>query len=229
MSGAISEFTDLIYSRLLPSFCGAPHRNLSMTGFIEASIKKLSEYDAGWFLTAIKTGIVSESDGFFLAPRSSAKEQIFWEGSRNQDPRPITLWIEPIITIGALARLRMEFGWPVEYLGAQSKTWAFDLVCYRDSSAEEKIVCEVKKNDGEIDNLLIYMNHYCGKPPQSEEPENPKERNAYRKVQGIRRSWPEVFWALGPQGRGQVFSIQRDGPSPCFSLNSESEQTLKYV
>lgn len=118
--------------------------------------------------------------------------------------------------IGALARLNQEFGWPVERLGAQSKTWAFDLVCYHSDLQGEQIACEVKKNQREIHDLLKFMNLHSAEQPRSEEPENSKERNAYRKVQGERESWPEVFWALGPDGKGQVFKIKRDVGSQSF-------------
>ena len=87
-----------------------------------------------------------KSGGFFLAPLSKAREQIFWTGSKNVDPRPLTLWIEPIITIGALAKLHVLYGWPAEKLGTQSKTWAFDLVGYGANKNDELLACEVKKS-----------------------------------------------------------------------------------
>jgi hypothetical protein len=41
------------------------------------------------------------------------------------------VWIEPVVTIAAMARLHFEFGWPISCLGMQSKTWAFDLMGYK--------------------------------------------------------------------------------------------------
>jgi hypothetical protein len=43
-------------------------------------MKKLSAFDARWFMEAVDRGLVNENDGFFLAPRSKAKEQLFWTG-----------------------------------------------------------------------------------------------------------------------------------------------------
>jgi len=228
VSDLITIFTNRLYAEWLPSFCDAPHRNYSTAGFKENYINKLSEYDANWFMRAVDIGLVSESKGSFVAPQSKAKEQIFWEGEKAKSPRPITLWMEPIITIGALARLHEEFGWPKANLGAQSKTWAFDLVCYDSISNEESLVCEVKKHRKEIEVLLRYMNEHCARDPKMVEPENDKERNAYRKVQGVRNSWPSVFWALGPQGEGQVFQIKRESGSQRFSLATTNEDALKY-
>lgn len=228
MSDLISIFTNRIYNDWLPEFCNAPHRNYSIDGFKADSIAKLSEFDATWFLKAIEIGLVAELNGCFTAPQSKAKEQIFWEGRKVIKPRPITLWIEPIITIGALARLYEEFEWPVDNLGAQSKTWAFDLVCYDNTISNEYIVCEVKKHPKEIMDLLKFMNIYCSKDPEIQEPTNSKERNAYRKVQGIRRTWPSIFWALGPKNESHVFHIRRDGKTQRFYLDIADESALIY-
>lgn len=229
MSQIIEKFTQRLYDDWLPSFCGAPHRNYSSAGFKESSIKKLREYDAHWFMRAVDSQLVRESDGFFMAPRSMAKEQIFWQGAKNKNPRPVTLWVEPVITIGALARLNEQYGWPASNLGAQSKTWAFDLVCYETSSAGELICCEVKKQPAEISELLKYMHAHSTEPVQEHEPTDAKERNAYRKVQGIRSSWPSYFWALGPSGKGQAFQVQREHESQNFSLIACSEELLRYA
>ena len=228
MSHTISTFSDRLNREWLPSYCNASHRCYSIKGFKASTIKNLSEYDAKWFMRALDDGLVTESDGYFLAPRSAAKEMIFWEGSKQESPRPIILWIEPIITIGALARLSKEIGWPATNLGAQSKTWEFDLACYRGASEDEYIVCEVKKAPREIEKLLNFMEFYSAKEAQTIEPENATERNAYRKIQGIRKTWPVLFWALGPNNDTHVFKIVRDGSSEIFSLLPVSEEALKY-
>jgi len=157
---SILEFHEELIEHWLPNFCYAPHRNYSTKGFVDSSINKLTEHDAYWFLKAIDLDLVSQKDGFFIAPLSKAKEQIFWEGSKSKEPRPITLWIEPVITIGALAKLHTIYNWPIAKLGAQSKTWAFDLVGYGDNSEHEILACEVKKSTREIDSLLELMYIY---------------------------------------------------------------------
>lgn len=228
MTDTIKRFTERLEKDWLPSFCGALHRDYPSDGFKVSSIGKLDEFDALWFMRAIDNQLVSESEGFFVAPRSAAKEQIFWQGTRNVTPRPITLWVEPIITIGALTRLHSEYGWPIENLGAQSKTWAFDLVCYESASDREIIACEVKKNQKEVEKMLDFMNVHCGKFPLDSEPENSIERNAYRKVQAIRESWAKLFWALGPGGNGQLFCVDREKYSQKFRLIPTSEELLEY-
>ena len=72
------------------------------------------------------------------------------------------------------------------------------------------------------------MKVYCAEQSLASEPENAAERNAYRKVQGIRKSWPKLFWALGPGGNGEVFLVLRESGSEIFRLDSVSEESLKY-
>ncbi len=227
MSDTMAIFRSRLYSDWLPSFCQAPHRNYSVAGFKDSSISKLHEFDAYWFLRAIDAGLVTEKDGFFIAPKSKAKEQIFWEGDKKRTPRPITLWIEPIITIGALARLNQQYGWPIENLGMQSATWAFDLVGYSNSNREH-LVCEVKKQSRELSRLLDFMNAYARQDPLKSEPVNAQARNAYRKVQGIRLSWPTIFWALGPGGEDFVSLIRKEGASQRFQLEPAEESILEF-
>jgi hypothetical protein len=50
----------------LPSFCGAPHRNYPPDGFKTSSIRKLDEFDAHWFMRAVDSNLVVESEGFFV-------------------------------------------------------------------------------------------------------------------------------------------------------------------
>lgn len=226
MSPVLETFRRRLHNEWLPAFCGAPHRNYSSTGFKEASAAKLTEHDAHWFMRAVDVGLVVQADGFFIAPQSRAKEQIFWDGRKEEDPRSITLWLEPIITIGAVAFLNQQYGWPARCLGAQSKTWAFDLVGYGSTPNEEILACEVKKTWREVETLLLFMGKHAAQQPSEDGPT--KERNAYRKVRGIRVSWPKIFWALGPGGAGRVFRIRRDADSQLFQLEPTGEEALRH-
>ena len=53
-----------------------------------------------------------------------------------------------------------------------------------------------------------------------------KERNAYKKIVGIRRTWPKVFWALGPRGYSKVYEISRTGEYE-FNLTLVDEARLQ--
>lgn len=60
-------------------------------------------------MQAVDYGLVQHRDGTFLAPHSSAKEQIFWQCVQSSVPRKVTLSLEPIISIAGLMRLHRDF------------------------------------------------------------------------------------------------------------------------
>jgi len=172
---------------------------------------------------------MKEDKGFFINDTSHAKDQIFWEGLKGRDPRKLILWIEPIITIGACARLIEEFGWPPNRVGSQSVyPWPFDLACYEYGGDTEAIVGEVKKHPKEIDHLISDMQNYCSLEILEEEPKHNRLRNSYRKVVGIRKAWPKVFWVLGPNGEGHVFKISRGASTECFDMKPIANKALKF-
>lgn len=72
------------------------------------------------------------------------------------------------------------------------------------------------------------MDIYCSQDSLEKEPVNSKETNAYRKIQGIRKTWPQVFWALGPSGKGYVYQIHKSSGTQCFHMESVNEEYLKY-
>lgn len=229
LSRSKSKFTERLLSQWLQSFCNARDKSLSPDGFVADNVKKLSEFDAKWFLQALDAGYVTEEGGFFLSELSAAKEQILWEGVKADHPRKLYLWLEPIITIGAFARLLDEYQWPQSQIGLQSKApWPFDLMGYGADRETELLACEVKKSEREIYRLVGEMTRFSAQPQLAEEPKNPTIKNAYRKVVGIRRSWPAVFWALGPDGVEKVFEVAREPGTEKFSLNPVSSDDLRY-
>ena len=105
-------------------------RNYDIAGF-RPDAKRVSDFDAEGFLRALDHNVVTmDSGGRFRMPRSAVDEVIFYEHPPKTVPRPITLWIEPIITIGAVARLYLDYGWPRECLGMQSVKWEFDVTAF---------------------------------------------------------------------------------------------------
>lgn len=224
------EFVERIRGEWLDSFCDARANDFRPEGFVEKSLDRLDGRDAYWFMRALDLGLVLESGGFFTSPRSAAKEQIFWSDRTETDCRNTYLWAEPVITIGACARLVEEYNWPIDLVGTQSKyPWPFDLVCYEQASEEERIVCEVKKATREIDKMVEQMKSYGRLKPLAVEPTCSIERNSYRKAKGIRVSWPKVFWALGPAGHGEVFEIIRQNGTELFHLAKRDPSTLDFV
>lgn len=223
----LTEFVRRLMKEWLPAFCEDPKRRYSMDGFDSESIE-VSSHDARDFMRALDCGLVVDTGGGrYRAPQSHAFEQIFWEGDKTVNPRLITLWLEPIITIAALARLHLDSGWPKKCLGTQSKTWAFDLLAVRPGEENSHIVGEVKKTRKELDSLLRYMDECCaralnttGEPPSS-------RRNAYRKWQALVDSPVPIFWAIGPDGDSRVYSVERISDNR-ITLHPVSESALAF-
>lgn len=223
------KFAERLRSEWLISFCEARADDFRPEGFSEKSLDRLESHDAYWFMRAVDSGLVSQSDGFFTSPKSAAKEQIFWSGRNGTGCRDTYLWSEPVITIGACARLVEEHNWPIDLVGTQSKyPWPFDLVCYEAGTDEERIVCEVKKATREIDKMVDQMKSYGRLKPLAAEPTCSIERNSYRKAKGIRVSWPKFLWALGPGSQGHVYEIVRQAGTALFSLVERDSTSLDY-
>jgi hypothetical protein len=205
---ATEVFQDRLLLDWLPSFCGK--RGYSLDGFVRAGLEKLSERDAADFIDALDVGLVTHNEGTFQSPMSKAREQIFWEGAKTANPRRITLWHEPIITIAVLRRLQRDHHWPADRLGLQSADWAFDLVAYeRDNPSIERMACEVKKSAREINTLIDHMQHYLKAPEDILPSLKPVQRNAFKKVIGLRKTQAATFWAAGPDNHLRCFTVQR--------------------
>jgi hypothetical protein len=218
----IAEFNQRLVDEWLIPFCTT--RGYSIDGYDNRGIAKIFESDACDFLQSIDHGLVTHLGGVFTAPRSRAKEQIFWEGAKKEVPRKITLWLEPIITIGALRRLQRDFGWSGDLLGLQSANWAFDLVAYHPFKTNtEYLMCEVKKSTREIDSLIRLMQTHLNSSSEIEGSLKGAERNAFKKVLSLRASRSHVFWALGPNGYEYVFKIIREpGNSVRLELSTDT-------
>lgn len=206
MKSAVEAFEEFLREKLIPEFCSDAKRGLASSSF-QNSKALVGEQDAEYFLRAIDAELISHKGrGLYIAPRSAHHEQFFWEGPVEQSPRTFSLWHEPIITVSALARLHFDYGWPKNSIGTQSKDGAFDLMAYTTDSQQEHIAAEIKKTRGEIDQLIVLMEHF-GLNPHAEIPVNGKKRNAFKKIQALRLRKAPIFWALGPNGYSKIFNV----------------------
>lgn len=207
MTRAVKEFERLLYNRLLPEFCSDPARRCELKGFRRGSVN-VGEEDARYFLLAYEAGLVKHrARGEYVCLRSAGFEQFFWEGQRTADPRPFTLWLEPVITIAGLARLHFDFGWPAELIATQSADWAFDLVAFLPDRSTEFVAGEVKKTSREVEQLIELM-MFFGRHASAAPPKAGKARNAYKKIAALRARQPPLFWALGPNGLSRAFEAK---------------------
>lgn len=209
MQTELERFTRQLHDVWLPAFCSDEKRKFDPVGFKDASIR-LAEFDASNFLRAIKSGLVRDrGGGRYQSKRSSAQEQIFWEGLKSVEPRPLTLWLEPVITMGTIARLSLDFGWPPDVLGMQSKDWAFDFVVYESPSSKKKHVSgEVKTTAIQCDNLIADLHAY-GKTGASEPLSGHlRHKNSFKKWQSLLNGRAKLLWVVGPDNYTHLFEVQ---------------------
>lgn len=173
---------------------------------------QVSDADACDFLRAFEGGLVRHvGRGLYSAAKSSAKEQLFWEFEKSAIPRTFTIWLEPIITFAALARLHFDYGWPAELIGTQSKKWEFDLVAYPKEDAEnEYIAAEIKKSAKEVEKLVEHITSLNGEG-MVDVTGNAVMRNSIKKYNGLVERGARVFWIVGPAKLSYIFKVEQLG------------------
>jgi hypothetical protein len=205
----IANFNRRLHDEWLPDYCRDPKREYSVEGYKPAS-NLVTEEHARDFISAMDTsGFNTDSGaGRFRTPRSKANEVLFWEGLKLVSPRPITLWMEPVITFAAVGRLHLDHGWPIETIGMQSRDWAFDFTTFLPHDHEhEYIADELKKTVREMERLIEDMQACCVADRAEPMPTNREQRNAFRKWQGLKHSQARLFWLVGPGTVNHVFRV----------------------
>ena len=195
------RFEERMRGEWLTAYCSDPGRRYDPTGFDPSSLR-VSDDDARDCARAIDDGIVRDlGGGRYRAARSSGYEVLFWEGHKKKSPRRITAWLEPVITLAALARLHFRHGWPKECLGAQSTDWAFDVIGYRAPGDEQPILLgEIKKSSKEVrvlrDDLLALTG---GGLPAT------RSKNSVKKWSALLATRPELLWLVGPGDEQYIY------------------------
>lgn len=184
----------------------------------------VTDQDAEWFIRTYESGILTEVDGDFLAPRSSDEERIFWHGPKSNTPRRLRLAIEAIIGIGAVGRLYIQHGWPRELLALQPKDWKFDLATYGPFSDGPIIVGEVKTRTSEIYKMCEHFEKIFG---QSRALSGGKE-NWNRKIEWLLKHEASVLWAIGPGGYQRIYRVQKEAVTGSRKLSSCTQEELDY-
>ena len=167
MASSIEIFTRRLYDEWLPDFCDDEKRDsYDISGFKAESIK-INDYDASNFIRAMDGGLVKDTGGGrYRCARCGPFTQIFSSGSKLVVPRPLTLWIEPVITIGTVARLGLDYGWRSQFLGMQQKGSAFDFAVYKSESGMNEFVAQAPEY-GEQDDIGGELRSLKGVPVRS--------------------------------------------------------------
>ena len=217
-----------ILNELLPTYCIDQKRNYAIEGFKMESLNLTNE-DASHFFRAFEHSVVTDSGGGrYIMPKSKTFEMIFWEGSKLKSPRNITLWIEPIITIGAIGRLHLDLDWPKELLGMQSKDGAFDLVAYSSIESDDFYIAgEVKKTSKELHDLIHNLFNFDVATHYDYLKMDRKLVNSHKKWLSLKQSRAPYFWAIGPGDETNMFKVKylQDGN---IEFESTSLDEVRY-
>ena len=207
LSESKREFFCRLQDEWLPAYCNDPKRNYSIKGFCIGD-DALTQQDAHDFLRALDSGVVVFADRQRLKmAHGLASETLFWEGERKISPRPISLWLETVITLAAVGRLHLDYGWPAECLGMQSKDSAFELMAFKPPDfMNEYVAAEVKKTGREIGRLVANLTKCCA-GEHDESCEKGMRMSAHRKWIALRARRAKLFWAVGPNADSRLFEV----------------------
>lgn len=202
-------FDILLYETLLPEFCADQSRGMRASGFVRES-NKVSLEDAQDFLKAWNAGLaVHNGRGQYKIGAGKVLEQFFWSGLKTIGNRKLSLWLEPIITLGAIGRLHFDYNWPIKCIASQSSDWAYDIISSTPVDSKIVIAGEVKKNRSEVDELFRLMKGFA-EDPKALQPKKGKERNAYKKVISLRKLKAPILWLVGPERYELTFLVKHE-------------------
>ncbi len=222
MDGVKKQFMDVLEQELIPSFCSRSDRNMTRKGFRCDNLKDLRDQDMLDFLRGWQENLFKHrGGGLYEAPQGGSQEQFFWSGLKANSPRTFSLWHEPVIALGVLARMHLDFRWPRELIGSQTKpAYAFDVFgCESDKNDQPLLVCEVKKSSKEIDALVAHMQEFGLKPALTKESlltSTSTAKNAWMKVTALRKNPAGMFWAVGPGRYERLFLVEYSGDAVKF-------------
>lgn len=223
------EFYRRLISEWVISDCNVRGDDVQPQGFVDSNFRDLSEFDAHWFLVALEANHMTETLSVFHTIGHGVKLRIFSHGTSWEALRKTTLSLEPIICVGAVARLIDQYGWPASQLGQCAFPWPFDLVCFDRDRKKELVNCEVKKSHNEVAALMNWMRYFAAIAPLEVTPTNSIKKNAYKKIVGLRKSRPAYFWVLGPEGIGNTYRLVWDRDDTLFQFAPVPERVLAYA
>lgn len=224
---------DLLIQELLKEFCDGSNQTLSVEGFRDTS-SQIALRDKESFVRAIRAGLINRHRGRqYRAAQSCASESFFWSGRKGLSPRPVTISVEPIISVATLSCLHFSLGWPASHLGTQSSKWGFDLCAYEAPSPPTTpatspliIACEIKKSRKELEDLIDLMAKFGAGHSLSLKPVA-REKNASKKIDEILIERPRFFWAVGPDRLSYAFTV-RYGTGREVHFDQVPEEQLRF-
>jgi hypothetical protein len=167
------------------------------------NLHKLADVDVRNFFRSIKVGGIRDcEDGYLALARPGCRLRMFDHGLRGAK-QTAKVSVEPILSIGVVARLVETFGWPAQAIGTQMDKGAFDLSIYSGFSSVPAVQCEIKVRATEVDAMAAYFLSVLNsaKPPEE------RHKNWNRKLGSIVAQPPKLVWLLAPGQYERVFRV----------------------
>jgi len=191
---------------------------------------KIPETDIHWFFRVLDLGILRElPNGDFHSPRPGAAERLYSHGDSSKCPVPVGISIEPVISLGAMARLIETFGWPSECLGVQAGSWGFDLTCYAPGSEKVILQCEVKTKERDIERMCAYFEARLNGANEAGQASPTQRKNWDAKLAELASTGAQLLWALGPGGFERVYRVVTHGADGGRRILPASSEDLHFT
>lgn len=233
MEVVIEVFKRRLYEEWLPHFCNDKKREkdgYSSAVFKETSVDEVSGFDAENFMHALDNKLVRDhGGGRYHCKRPDALElgaevKIFKTDRKPiqvdgkiVEPRLLSLSVEELITIGAIARLVLDYGWSEKSLCMEIRekwpergtTSPFDFAVFDEVSSGIMCVAgEVKSKEKLLDALVEDLIDFGEAGLTSDSGLAKKEDASYRKWEALLRRKASFFWAVGPNNYTHLYSVK---------------------
>ncbi len=182
----------------------------------------LAAEEAEWLMLGVEADLFNvTSEGYVsseLLPAPPVKNkpqktvQLFWHYETGR-----RLFREGVCQMAAAATLVLRYGWQRREVYFEPSRAELGALAYgvdllvRDADQGRVVVCcEVKRNEQELERLLLDMRVCGARSPHGKADCDPRAMSNHPKVATCREVRPQYFWAVCP-GRSEAFRVDYGG------------------
>jgi hypothetical protein len=177
------------------------------------------------FLRGLDAGLFPVEDGEVEWPGptpegwpKASTPNVYWEGRKDQLPRPISAGREALVTVAAVSDLHLDYGWPLDRIRIESPAkegagrYALDFLVL--GPHDEAILAgEAKRSGRDLDRVLEEIQACAAMGRHSIDdchPSKPDRLGSHRKFGGLMAFQPPCFWAVA-EGYRRAFLVTYPG------------------
>ena len=172
------------------------------------NLDKLTEVDIRNFFRALEVGGIREcADGYLALARHGCRLRMFDHGLKGGVKQAAKISVEPILSIGVVARLVETFGWSANAIGTQMDKGAFDLSVFENNASIPAVQCEIKVRASEVNAMAAYFISVMNTGTALED----RRTNWNRKLVSLKAQPPKLLWLLAPGEFERLFRVEAHG------------------